>query len=428
MGSQFLVGVLAVLALLAMFASGILAACDEAMGRFTRARALETVAEGQRHAQRIVWLADNWAATLIAIRSCAVLAHMAAAICVTLLVDYYMTFWWVTLLVTLPITFMLTYLLFRSSPRRWGREHPVKVVSLFSGLLLLVGKIAVWSGEITGANREVVVPVVKVDDEEEFEDLMDRASESGQIEEDERELLESVFEMGRTLVREVMVPRTDMVCIDACETLAEALSLFTRSGYSRVPVVGENNDDVLGIIYIKDVLRRTHRRRDVDGVTITDIMRPALFVPETRLVDDLLDDMRQQRVHIAMVVDEWGGIAGLVTIEDLLEELVGELEDEHDRQEIEPEEISTGWWRIPAKMPLDELGDLLDLDVDDDDVDTAGGLLTKALGKVPLAGSSATTQGIELAAERVEGRRKRIVTLLVRKVSVESLLKEVDDE
>jgi CBS domain containing-hemolysin-like protein len=213
-----------------------------------------------------------------------------------------------------------------------------------------------------------------------------------------------------------MVPRTDMVTIDADEPLGRAITLFTRSGYSRVPVIGESTDDLRGVLYLKDVMRRVHRRSDTAGLTVADVMREATFVPETKLVDDLMREMQADSVHIAMVVDEYGGIAGLVTIEDLLEELVGEMVDEHDRAEPEVEEIGNGTVRVPARLPIDELGDLFGLEIDDDDVDSAGGLLAKALGKVPLPGAAVDVLGIHLVAERAEGRRRRVSTLLASRI------------
>lgn len=428
MDNSFSVVIICLLTLMAMGISAILAAADEAIERLTRARAQEAQQEGKKYAGRLVWLAEHWHAVIGGVRTMAVISHMIAAVCVTLVVSEYFSQWWLIVLITLGITFALTTALVRTSPRRWGRNHPLRVASIFSKLLMGIGKLNIFLGRMTRSGVTTSVPVLNVDDEEEFEDLMERASESGQIEEDERELLESVFEMGRTLVREVMVPRLDMVVIDADQSPSQAISLFTRSGFSRVPVVESGSEEPLGILYLKDVLRRTHKRRDTEQITVREIMREPVFVPETRLVDDLLDDMQRQRVHIAMVVDEWGGIAGLVTIEDLLEELVGEMEDEHDKVELEPEEIEPGLWRVPAKIAVDELGDLLGLEVDDDDVDTAAGILSKALGKVPIAGSGAVVQGLYLQAERIEGRRKRLSTVLVRKANATDMEKITIEE
>lgn len=244
-------------------------------------------------------------------------------------------------------------------------------------------------------------------------DMVDRVSESDQIDEDEREMLQSVFELGTTRVREVMVPRTDMVTIGTQVPIRKALNLFVRSGYSRVPVVGESVDDLRGVLYLKDALARAVLETEDASVAVDQVLRPALFVPETKVVDDLLDEMREGMVHIAIVVDEYGGVAGLVTVEDILEELVGELTDEHDRSEEEVRSEPDGTLVVPARLGLDELGELFDTEVSDDEVTTAAGLLTKALGRVPIQGAKAQTHGIWLEALGFQGRRRRLHTLRV---------------
>jgi CBS domain containing-hemolysin-like protein len=262
--------------------------------------------------------------------------------------------------------------------------------------------------------------------EAELRDIADRVgeslSESNAFEESDRELIRSVIELGGTITREVMVPRTDMVTVTADTSLDRVLRLFLRSGFSRVPVVGESVDDVVGVAYLKDVVAAVHWPVEDGGRggrgpsqrPAADVARDAVFVPESKPIDDLLREMQASASHIALVVDEYGGVAGLVTIEDLLEEVVGELTDEHDTVPVqEVEDLGDGVLRVPARLPVDELGDLFDLRLDDDDVDTAGGLLAKVLGKVPLAGSSVEVGGVHLEAERVEGRRKQISTILV---------------
>jgi CBS domain containing-hemolysin-like protein len=255
---------------------------------------------------------------------------------------------------------------------------------------------------------------------EELRDMVDRFDESQSIEEEDRALVRSVLELGDTRVRSVMVPRTEMIVLPSGTTVRKALALFLRSGYSRIPVVGESVDDLVGILYLKDLLRHRHMTgRDVDDEPVEELVRPAVFVPESKAVDDLLREMQSASSHIAMVVDEYGGVAGLVTIEDALEEIVGELTDEHDRSGPEVEDLGDGTYRVPSRLPVDELGELFDLELTDDEVDTAGGLLAKAIGKVPLAGSSAAVAGLVVTAERVQGRRRQVATLLVRRAEPE---------
>ncbi|HMO10275.1 MAG TPA: hemolysin family protein, partial [Actinotalea sp.] len=285
----------------------------------------------------------------------------------------------------------------RLLPFRIAGRHPAATVlgtsALLVGAVLLAGR---WHR----AERHEL-------SDDELRDMVDRASESDAIEADDRDLFRSVLELGETLTRAVMVPRTEMVTIRAGTPVRKALALFLRSGFSRAPLVGTSVDDVLGVLYLKDLVRHRHLVEDSDNQPVDELARPAVFVPESKPVDDLLRWMQQGSSHLALVVDEFGGIAGLVTIEDALEEIVGELVDEHDRSAPEVEQVAGGF-RVPARLPVDELGELFDLSLEDEDVDTVGGLLAKALGKVPLAGARAVVGPLVLVAERVEGRRKRL--------------------
>jgi CBS domain containing-hemolysin-like protein len=205
-----------------------------------------------------------------------------------------------------------------------------------------------------------------------------------------------------------------MVTIDSDETIGAAMGLFLSRGVSRVPVIGVDVDEVIGVVYLRDVARLSYERpKGLDGVTLESLVRPALFIPESKKADDTLRQMQLESNHLAMVVDEYGGIAGLVTLEDLIEELVGDISDEYDHEVVEIEELGDGRYRVSARLPVDELGELFDIDLEDDDVDSVGGLITKALGRLPLPGSVASFSGLILTAERTEGRRKRLSTVLV---------------
>jgi CBS domain containing-hemolysin-like protein len=223
-----------------------------------------------------------------------------------------------------------------------------------------------------------------------------------------------VFTFGDRIAREVMVPRTEMVWIEAGKTARQALALALRSGFSRVPVIGESVDDVLGVAYLKDLVRRTQGQSG--QVPVSEVMRPAEFIPESKPVDDLLGQMQVQRIHMAIVVDEYGGTAGLVTIEDILEEIVGEITDEYDVERPPVEQLPDGSVRVSARLPVEDLGELFGLDLVGDDVETVSGLLAQELGRVPLAGASATVAGLRLTAEGTTGRRNHIDTVLVRRV------------
>ncbi len=233
-------------------------------------------------------------------------------------------------------------------------------------------------------------------------------------EEFEQELLDSVEEFGETVVREIMVPRIDMATISAETTLTQAMSVFLARGYSRLPVIAGDIDDVKGVLYIKDVARLLHESPSLmQRTTALEIARPAIFIPESKPVDDLLREMQQSSRHIAIIIDEYGGVAGLVTMEDVIEEIVGDIADEYDREVADVEKLSDGRYRVNARYSLFELGELFDLELEDEDVDSVGGLLTKCLGKLAKAGDRATISGLNISADRIEGRRKRLITVLV---------------
>jgi CBS domain containing-hemolysin-like protein len=255
----------------------------------------------------------------------------------------------------------------------------------------------------------------------ELRGLVDYLERRTGIEPGERDMVRSVFELGDTIVREVMVPRTDMVFIESDKTVEQALSLALRSGFSRIPVVGENEDDVVGIAYLKDIVAWSHEHADVHGSEATEkvatVMRPASYVPDSKPVDELLRQMQAQRIHVAIVIDEYGGTAGLVTIEDILEEIVGEITDEYDRERPPVEWLADGSAaRVTARLPVTELEELFGVRIEVEDVETVAGLLAHALGRVPIAGSKATVSGLRLTAESLEGRRNKIGTVLVERV------------
>jgi CBS domain containing-hemolysin-like protein len=251
-------------------------------------------------------------------------------------------------------------------------------------------------------------------DRSELRGLVDYLERRNRIEPGERAMVRSVFELGNTIVREVMVPRTDMVFIEADKTVEQALSLALRSGFSRIPVVGENEDDVVGIAYLKDIVAWSHEHPGADATEkIATVMRQASYVPDSKPVAELLRQMQAQRNHVAVVIDEYGGTAGLVTIEDILEEIVGEIADEYDNERPPVEWLSGDSARVTARLSVTELGELFGVNLEEEDVETVAGLLAHALGRVPIAGSTATVHGLRLTAENLAGRRNKIGTVLV---------------
>ena len=235
-------------------------------------------------------------------------------------------------------------------------------------------------------------------------------------EEFEQELLDSVEEFGETIVREIMVPRIDMATVPADFSLSKSMSVFLSRGYSRLPVVGKNIDDISGILYLKDVARILHESpKKMDATLASEIARPVIFIPESKPVDDLLREMQLSSTHIAVIVDEYGGVAGLATMEDVIEEIVGEISDEYDKDLPDVDDLGDGRFRVNASYSLAELGELLELELEDEDVDSVGGLFAKELGRLPGRGDEVSVSGLVITADRIEGRRKRLITVVLKK-------------
>ena len=265
-------------------------------------------------------------------------------------------------------------------------------------------------------------------DEDELRQLMDHAHHRGLVESDEHEMIHNVFELGDTLVRELMVPRTDMVWIEKDKTLRQALSLALRSGYSRVPVVGEGIDNIIGIAYVKDLAKRALDHHDAEtSEKVEQHMRPAVFVPEIKIAAELLKEMQRDQIHLAIVVDEYGGTAGIITIEDIIEEIVGEIADEYDDGIESFTWISEVKARAKAAIHIEDLAEELKISIDEEDyegIDTIGGLMAQRLGRVPIAGSTINIDGWTITSERPIGRRRRISSVMIERVQEE----EVDSE
>lgn len=259
--------------------------------------------------------------------------------------------------------------------------------------------------------------------ENELRDLMDHAHNRGLVESDEHEMIHNVFELGDTLVRELMVPRTDMVWIESDKTLRQGLSLALRSGYSRIPVVGTGIDNIIGIAYVKDLARRALDHHEAETTEkVEQHIRPAVFVPENKEAAELLKEMQRDQIHLAIVVDEYGGTAGIITIEDIIEEIVGEIADEYDDGVEAFIWISEKKARAKATMHVEDLADALGIEIDREeyeDVDTIGGYMAEKLGRVPIAGSTIDLQGWSVTSERPIGRRRRISSVIIERVEKE---------
>jgi CBS domain containing-hemolysin-like protein len=361
--------------------------------------------------------------------------EMASAVAVAVLLHSLLDNVWLAGLAATGIMALLGFVIVGVSPRQIGRLHSAAVVRFTAPLIRfltwVLGPIPAWLVALGSA----AAPGAPGGDEaffseQEFRELVDRASESDMIEDTEAEMIQSVFDFGDTLVRAVMVPRTDILSIDAGSSLRRAMSLFLRSGYSRIPVIGDNTDQILGIIYLKDVAATLHELGPDDVPPLVDeLAREVRYVPESKPVSDLLRELQKESTHVAIVIDEYGGTAGLVTLEDLIEEIVGEIVDEYDTESAEAVALGDGSFRVSARMSIDDLGELFDIELDDDEVDTVGGLLAKALGRVPIVGSSVEVDGVSLRAERLEGRRNRVSHIIAAAVpKVDTDLEDLLDE
>ncbi|MGW6425014.1 hemolysin family protein [Nocardia sp. NPDC055053] len=409
------------LAILLIGLGGVFAGVDSALNTVSRARLDDMVREERPGAARLRKIVDDrprYVNLMVLLR---ILCEITATV---LLAAATLELWTAgtALLVTAAVMVVVSYVVIGVGPRTLGRQHaysialgaavPLQIIgavlSPVSRLLILLGN-AITPGK--GFRNGPFASEI------ELREVVDMARERGVVADDERRMIQSVFELGDTVARAVMVPRTEMVWIEADKTASQAMSLAVRSGHSRIPVVGENVDDVLGVVYLKDLVPYADRSRKV---TVREVMRPAVFIPDSKPLDDLLDEMQRRRNHMALLVDEYGGIAGLVTIEDVLEEIVGEIADEYDTDETPPvEDLGDGRYRVSARLSVEDLGELYGFDIEDSDVDTVGGLLAHELGRVPLPGSKVTVYGLVLRGEGgADARgRMRVNTVLVRRAA-----------
>ncbi|MDO5752416.1 hemolysin family protein [Arthrobacter sp.] len=392
--------------------AAFMAALESALSFFPRHDA-ESVANHGRGGSLEKVLAEPQT-HLNALRFWRVWSEMAAAVAVAIFLVGLIGNEWIAGLIGTVVMALLGFMLVGVSPRRLGRLHSGTLVGRSAWLIQLLcrilGPIPDWLILIGSAvAKDAPAGDETFVSEEEFREFVDRASESDMIEDNEAELIHSVFDLGETMVRAVMVPRTDIVSIDQILTLDEALEVFLGSGYSRIPVIAGSTDHILGILYLKDVVATLHRLSDgEDQPLAAQLARNVRYVPESKPVDDLLNELQRESTHMAIVVDEYGGTAGLVTLEDLIEEIVGEIADEYDLVAPDVQDLGDGRYRIRSRMAVDELGELFDKDLDDDEVDTVGGFMAKHLGKIPSLGNTVEVNGILLLVERMEASRNRV--------------------
>ncbi|TKV62222.1 HlyC/CorC family transporter [Nakamurella flava] len=405
--------------------AGIFAAADAAITTASPARVDELVREGRRSADALSTILEDrprYTNLLLLLR---VSAELTATVLVAAVAFSTWGFLVSVALLVVAVMIVICYVVIGVAPRTVGRQHPysigllaarptraiARVLSPVASLLIVLGN------ALTPGRGFREGPFTS---DLELRELVDIAGSRGVVEETEREMLQSVFDLGDTIVREVMVPRTDVVWIEDGKSLRQAMQLANRSGFSRVPVVGEDLDDVLGVVHVKDMLDRALSMAPGEpGPLLRELMREPAFVPESKNIDVLLRDMQRTHNHFAVIVDEYGGTAGIATIEDLLEEIVGEITDEYDQDTPDPiEHLDGDRVRVSARLPVDELAELFDVDIDTEDVDTVGGLLAQQIGRVPLPGSEAEIAGLRLVGEPGTDRRgrPRVLSVLVERV------------
>nr|WP_220490965.1 hemolysin family protein [Tessaracoccus sp. MC1627] len=411
------------IALACALAASILAAVETAVSVTTKARAERMADHDERGAERIKLIAQDPAPSINAVMFTRMTLEITSIVLAGLVVFTQFQMDWQRALVTIGVMLAVSFILWGVAPRTLGRQNPERTMRMFgplvSGLTTLFGPIAqlmiLLGNALTPGRGYADGPFAT---EAELRDLVDIAEKQELIEAGESKMIHSVFELGDTLVKEVMVPRTDVVFVKQDTTLRQLLSLALRSGFSRIPVVGTDLDDILGIIYLKDVSKRVYDFPDSERrETVAELMRPATFCPDSKPVSNLLRDMQLSHSHLVVVVDEFGGTAGLATIEDILEEIVGEIVDEYDLDAPVIADLGEGRYRISSRLPVDELGALFGVDLDDDDVETVGGLMAKQLNVVPIPGARTVVGDIELIADRAVGRRHQIGTVLARRLT-----------
>ncbi len=403
------------IAVLLVAFGGLMAAVDAAISTLNRAEIAE-LAVGARTPKSLLAIGADPGSHQNAVNFVRVLAETTAAVLVTIAFGTVIASPWLVLVESAVVMTAVSFVLVGASPRSVGRAHARGILRfaaiIVRSIRLLLGPVAgllVRLGNAVTPSRARTPATFT--SEEQLLSMVDEATDLDLLEDDDRDLIHSVFEWGDTVVREVMVPRTDMVTVEGSVSAKAALKVMLSRGLSRLPVTGRAADDIQGVVHLRDLARVVAEKEQ--GVRTSQLMRPVLYVPDSKTADDTLRQMQRESNHLAMVVDEYGGIAGLVTMEDLIEELVGEISDESDHGGDEVEQTPDGGYRVSARLPLHELADLLDHEVDDEDVETVGGLLTKALGHLPARGETATVAGLRLVADRTDGRRHGLTRVAV---------------
>ncbi len=421
-----LIGPVATLALAValVLLAGAFAAADAALGTVSRAGVEDLARSGGHGARQLVMVVADRPRHVNLLLLLRLVCELTATVLVTVVTVGALSPTWLAVLVAGVVMVVVSYVVVGVGPRTIGRQHPYGVGRMVAGPVRALGRLLGPLSRLLIVVGNAITPgrgfrEGPFSSEVELRELVDMAGERGVVAVGEAEMIQSVFDLGDTVAREVMVPRTEIVWIEHDKSVRQALALCLRSGFSRIPVIGDSVDDIVGVANIKELVAHPETdAADRSAIAVAEVMRPPAFVPDSKRLTELLTEMQVSRNHMAVVVDEYGGTAGLLTIEDILEEIVGEITDESDTGERPPvEQLGDGSVRVIARLGIEDLGELFDVELDGADVETVGGLLAQQLGRVPLPGAEIEVAGLRLRAEGGKDNRgrMRITTVTARR-------------
>jgi CBS domain containing-hemolysin-like protein len=429
---------LLVISVILVIAAGFFACADAALSAVSRARVEGLVRGGRAGSRQLLAVVSDRPRHINLLLLLRLGCELVATVLVTIACLRLTDSDWLAGLIAAVSMIVVSYVLVGVGPRTLGRQHPYAVGLIAAGPVRALGSVLGPLSRFLIVVGNAITPgrgfrEGPFSSEVELRELVDMAQESGVVDADEREMIHSVFELRGTIAREVMVPRTEMVWIENTKSVRQALALSLRTGYTRLPVIGESVDEVVGVVNLKDLVKSAMEAggNGERPRTVADLMGEATFVPDTKRLDDLLREMQVSRNHMAIAVDEYGGTAGLLTIEDILEEIVGEITDESDTDDRPPIEHleEGGAVRVSSRLPVEDLGELFGIELDDSDVETVGGLLAQQLGRVPLPGTEAEIAGLALLAEGGKDSRGRVrITSVVARLLAPPAAVQNEDE
>ena len=393
----------------------VLAAAETAFTRMSRIRALALDEEGRKGAHRLAQMLERPERTLNVVLLLILVCQMTSASLLGVVLEG--SFGGAGLVMGLVVQIVIFFVIGEVAPKTYAIQHSDRAALKLSGFLWAISNFwplrLISRGLIGLAN--VLLPGRGLKDgpfvtEKDLRTMADVAADEEAIEREERQLIHSIFEFGDTVVREVMLPRPDMIAVEADATVEDAITQAIDAGYSRIPCFEGTTDNIVGLVYLKDLVQQA--RAGAGGQSVRIVVRDAVFVPESKRVAELLREMQTEKFHMAIVVDEYGGTAGLITMEDLLEEIVGEISDEYDTEEPGVEQLPGGGIRAPGRTSIDEVSEALGIELPDAEWDTVGGLVFNLLGHVPETNETVRFQGLEFRTERVDGRRIASVSIV----------------